>query len=234
VRPLETLHEAAEQLRRGDLDYRVSLPARCASTEVGQLASAFNAMAATLDETHRNLSRLASHDVLTGLANRAEFQVWLEHHLAARRGGDPDVVSVLFVDVDDFKDVNDSLGHAAGDALLIEVARRLRQCVRSNDMAARLGGDEFALLLIDRSVEGSSADAVAERVIAAVASPFVLADAVMNVTVSIGVSIAAADCPDHETLLAQADYAMYTSKRQGKGRATVFEGVARGQAPTGS
>jgi diguanylate cyclase (GGDEF)-like protein len=142
------------------------------------------------------------------------------------RTDESDNISVMFIDVDDFKDVNDSLGHAAGDALLVEVANRLSGCLRGRDLVARLGGDEFAILLTDSHLDGSSADVVAHRVISAFAQPFAVADTEVRVTVSIGISIASSDCDDPESLLAQADYAMYTSKREGKGRHTVYDGVA--------
>jgi diguanylate cyclase (GGDEF)-like protein len=228
LRPLETLQEATQKLSQGDLDHRVEVPARCQRTEVGQLASAFNAMAGVLAENHQSLTLLASRDPLTGLANRLEFQVRLDRRIASnhRRTDDGDIVSVLFIDVDDFKDVNDSLGHAAGDALLAEVANRLSSCLRGRDLVARLGGDEFAILLTDRLADGSSAHGVAQRVIAAFDAPFAIAGTEIRVTVSIGVSIASPECDDPEDLLAQADYAMYTSKREGKGRHTVFDDVS--------
>jgi diguanylate cyclase len=239
VRPLETLQEAARRLRAGELGHRVELSGRASRTEVGRLAADFNAMAEALDETHHHLRTLASHDPLTGLPNRTEFAEWLDRRLTPCRdgvdrdgvdqGAHGDVVSVMFIDIDDFKVVNDSLGHAAGDALLVAVGVRLGECVGHRGLLGRLGGDEFGVLVTDPPDDGSSAEALAERIIDAFAVPFViLDDTQVSVTVSIGITVASDHCRDPEALLTQADRAMYTSKRRGKARQTVFESVSQG------
>lgn len=227
LRPLEDLHNATETLRAGSLDRRVEIREHGGSSEVVALAAAFNEMADALDESHRELILLASHDTLTGLPNRAEFQLQLSRQMGPGRV-DPshrDLISVLFIDVDDFKVVNDNLGHAAGDALLAAVAARLADCVRGEDVVARLGGDEFAILLSD-PLHVASTHTMADRVIEAIAAPFSVAGTEVFVTVSIGVRIGDPATDDPATLLAQADYAMYTSKRDGKGRQTLFEAPA--------
>jgi diguanylate cyclase (GGDEF)-like protein len=223
VRPVERLHQAAAQLRDGDLDHRIELPTRHRASELVELADAFNAMAAALSASHQDLSRQATHDALTGLTNRAAFQRNLEVHLASTPAHHAETVSVLFIDVDDFKVVNDSLGHAAGDAVLIGIAERLSTCVRPGDVVARLGGDEFAILVRDQTTGATAARTVAGRIMETLHDPFEIAGQQVSVAVSIGISAAGPDQGDPERLLAEADFAMYTAKRDGKGRHEVFQ-----------
>jgi|tagenome__1003787_1003787.scaffolds.fasta_scaffold20981420_2 diguanylate cyclase (GGDEF)-like protein/PAS domain S-box-containing protein len=168
------------------------------------------------------LQHNAFHDALTGLANRALFTDRLEHALARTdRAAAP--VAVLFVDLDDFKAVNDGSGHSAGDALLVAVAERLRRVLRPGDTVARLGGDEFAVL-IEEAASGE-AEAAAERVLAALADPFQSAGEQAGrarVTASIGIATGAAGQHDAAELLRHADVAMYAAKEAGKGRSAVF------------
>jgi len=162
--------------------------------------------------------REAYRDSLTGLPNRALFLERLERSLNDRQ---PGPVVVLFIDLDRFKAVNDSLGHQAGDELLTEVAARLRETLRGGDLAARLGGDEFAVLL-----EGeSAADAcrIAERIAARVAEPFLIADRTVYIGASVGVAQCASTGADAAELLSNADVAMYRAKKAGPGRVVVFE-----------
>jgi diguanylate cyclase (GGDEF)-like protein/PAS domain S-box-containing protein len=159
----------------------------------------------------------AFHDPLTGLANRALFRDRVSHALAlAQRRGTP--VTVLFLDLDDFKTVNDSLGHAEGDRLLIAAAERFLACARSADTVARLGGDEFAIL-----IEGADGrEGLPDRLSAAMSHPFSLSGNQVRVTASIGVASASAD-DTADDLLRNADMAMYAAKRHGKGRAATYE-----------
>jgi len=163
------------------------------------------------------LTHQAFHDPLTGLANRALFRDRVSHALAlAQRRGSP--VTVLFLDLDDFKTVNDSLGHAEGDRLLISAAERFLACARTADTVARLGGDEFAIL-----IEGTDGrDGLPERLAAAMSHPFTLSGSQVRITASIGVASAStSDIADD--LLRNADMAMYAAKRRGKGRAETYE-----------
>jgi diguanylate cyclase (GGDEF)-like protein/PAS domain S-box-containing protein len=159
----------------------------------------------------------AFHDPLTGLANRALFRDRVSHALAlAQRRGSP--VTVLFLDLDDFKTVNDSLGHAEGDRLLIAAAERFLACARSADTVARLGGDEFAIL-----IEGADGrEGLPERISAAMSHPFSLSGNQLRVTASIGVASANTD-DRADDLLRNADMAMYAAKRRGKGRSATYE-----------
>ncbi|WP_168200893.1 GGDEF domain-containing protein [Allokutzneria sp. NRRL B-24872] len=171
-------------------------------------------------QSQRQLEHQAFHDSLTGLANRVLFRDRLDHaiHLGARRGHP---VTLLFADLDDFKIVNDGLGHAAGDALLRAIADRLRSCVRSTDTVARLGGDEFGILLD----EAERADKIAERLLEALRVPFVISGEQHLVRASIG--LVHADPQERgltaDVLLGRADIAMYSAKRHGKGTLVTYE-----------
>jgi diguanylate cyclase (GGDEF)-like protein len=167
----------------------------------------------------RRLEHQALHDPLTGLANRALFRDRLLQALT-RRARHPAPLAVLFLDLDDFKDVNDGLGHAAGDELLAKAAARLRRCVREADTLARLGGDEFAILL-EQPADEQAAAAVAARIVAALAEPFQLHGQEVRVTASIGVALSSGvpdGARDVDAVLHQADVAMYKAKACGKGR----------------
>jgi diguanylate cyclase (GGDEF)-like protein len=167
------------------------------------------------------MRHLAYHDSLTGLPNRALFTEHLERSLArARRGNSR--VSVLFLDLDRFKMVNDSLGHAAGDHLLVAVGDRLRQCLRATDVAARLGGDEFAVLAEDADI-ATDASALAERILDALHEPITVGDRELSVTASVGVAHSTGGDADAHALLRNADLAMYRAKVDGLGRYLVFE-----------
>ena len=172
----------------------------------------------TLEE---ELRRQAFHDSLTGLANRALFADRLEHALArTRRFGHP--VAVLFLDLDDFKTVNDSLGHGEGDALLIAVGKRLAGAMRAGDTIARMGGDEFAVLVEDPS-DAAAPIAVAERLLAILELPFEIGSKELFVHASVGVAVSTGQTKDGDELLRDADVSMYTAKNKGKNRVEVFE-----------
>ena len=167
------------------------------------------------------LAYQAFHDPLTHLANRMLLSERLEHALVrARRGGQP--VSVLFIDLDDFKNVNDSFGHATGDQLLIELSRRLLSCVRASDTAARLGGDEFAVLVEERGGL-AAAQQVAARVAEAVARPFDVAGREIVLGASVGIASSEGAAESAGDLLRNADVAMYRAKHAGKRQVVVFE-----------
>ena len=159
---------------------------------------------------------LALHDPLTGLANRVLFFDRLEAAIAAshRRGG---AFALLYLDLDDFKPINDTHGHEAGDLALRSVAERLRDCVRESDTVARLGGDEFILLLND-ALEESAAVTVAEKVIASLTRPLPIAGGEQRLGCSIGIALYPRDGEDADSLMRHADAAMYGAKRLGKNR----------------
>ena len=184
--------------------------------ENGQLEQSL----AELSRLKEQLRHQAYHDPLTGLANRAMFAEQVEAQLAVRQPGLDAVV--LFLDLDDFKLVNDTLGHGAGDRLLRVVAERINGCVRSEDLAARLGGDEFAVLLLDTPNLDRSMS-VAQRIIEALQVPFQIGGQEISVGTSIGIAATSRSDGSADVLLRNADVAMYTAKAAGKRRAAVFE-----------
>jgi diguanylate cyclase (GGDEF)-like protein/PAS domain S-box-containing protein len=172
------------------------------------------------------LSHQAFHDSITGLANRALFRDRVLHAIE-RQERDQRPVAVLFMDLDDFKTVNDSMGHAAGDQLLREVGERIRRELRAADTAARLGGDEFAILIEDGG-DGIEAVDVADRLLRTLDAPFLIDDKEFYVRASIGIAVDDGSATEHgeagaEALLRNADVAMYMAKENGKGRYQVFE-----------
>jgi diguanylate cyclase len=169
--------------------------------------------------TSWRLSEEGFQDPLTDLANRVLIMDRIQHALdrGSRDGG---IDSVLFMDLDGFKTINDSLGHSAGDELLIAVADRLRTCLRASDTAARLGGDEFAILLEGTDERG--AGLAAERVFSALQAPFILQGKEVFVTASIGIAANTRGDEDAHAILRNADAAMYSAKSNGKGRYEFF------------
>jgi diguanylate cyclase (GGDEF)-like protein len=207
----------------------VATPPDGTALDVAQLgmldAFAEHASLALTDARTFEAMQEAFRDPLTGLPNRALFLDRLQHALdvAARRETD---LCVLFVDLDRFKAVNDSLGHAAGDALLRAAAARLSACTRAADTAARFGGDEFALLLEDDG-KGLKPDVVAGRIIAEMACPFPIEGKDVFIGATVGIAFADGDAQDPDELLRNADLAMYRAKKAGGGRAATFERAMR-------
>jgi diguanylate cyclase (GGDEF)-like protein/PAS domain S-box-containing protein len=183
----------------------------------------------TTDQKHleARLTHAAQHDPLTGLVNRTVLRDQLQARLASRRRASS--VAVLFIDVDDFKVVNDTLGHETGDALLLEVGRRLQKERRSRDTAARMGGDEFTILL--SGIRGAKdAVMVTERIRRTLRRPIQLGDRTLTVAVSIGIAIATDATASAEDLLAEADTALYEAKARGKDRHVLFDPSMRDRA----
>jgi diguanylate cyclase (GGDEF)-like protein/PAS domain S-box-containing protein len=167
------------------------------------------------------LKHRAFHDSLTGLANRGLLRGRVDGSVPAVRP-DVDPTSVLFIDLDDFKTVNDGLGHDAGDRLLVEVSQRLLRCVGPSDLVARLGGDEFAVL-VAASPDGPAAGGiVAQRIINALQEPFDVGGHQMHVSTSIGIATCAPGSSDADSVLMQADIAMYHAKANGKNQYVYF------------
>jgi diguanylate cyclase (GGDEF)-like protein len=188
----------------------------------GQLAHTVAELRVREDKLHHQ----AFHDAHTGLANRALFRDRLEHAVSRRTGKS---VVVLFIDLDDFKTVNDSLGHDVGDNLLVLVAERLRACVRPADTVARLGGDEFGVL-IDDADAARRAEALARRILSAFEVPFAVAGHQLRVQASIGVALGATGESTAKGLLQDADLAMYAAKGAGKGTYMRFHDGLRDDA----
>jgi diguanylate cyclase (GGDEF)-like protein/PAS domain S-box-containing protein len=172
-------------------------------------------------ESEARIQFLAHHDPLTGLPNRALILDRLEFMLAgARRRGSH--VAVLFVDLDNFKTVNDSLGHAAGDTLLRAVAERITAALRRGDSVARLGGDEFLVVLADLE-SGEAASPVAEKLIAAISQPLLIDGQVVSTSPSIGISVFPRDGNGSDALIRNADVAMYLAKERGRANHQFFD-----------
>lgn len=176
--------------------------------------TAFKRALAEAAEARDVVQHMAHHDALTGLPNRLLFRERLDAALASRSASNMQI-AVLYLDLDHFKDVNDRLGHAAGDELLACVSARIRAEVRPFDTAARLGGDEFAVLLTGWDI-ATEAEAIAGRVIAAVSAPFQLSAGIVRVGTSIGGSLCQ-DGEQHHDLVRRADEALYAAKRAGRG-----------------
>ncbi len=218
-RPLRDLKEGAENFAQGNLDYRIPIRRR---DELGEALEMFNSMASALEGGQEDLEHQAFHDTLTGLPNRSLFQDRLVHAIA-RQERDRRPLAVLLIDLDDFKTVNDSLGHAAGDELLKFVADSLRAGLRPGDTAARLGGDEFAVLVEDMR---GRADAVrvAERILRALTQKLLIEDKEVFVKGSVGIAITHGG-ESADNVLRNADVAMYAAKGEGKGRYQIFDGA---------
>jgi diguanylate cyclase (GGDEF)-like protein len=175
---------------------------------------------AELSVATQELSRRALHDELTGLPNRALFWEHLSHRLMVvdrRQTG----FAVLFLDVDDFKIINDTLGHAAGDQLLVDLASRLRAALRAGDTAARVGGDEFVVLFDDVATK-EAALVVAERLNEALRVPYEIGSDRRIATASIGVAVSPDGLTTADDVVAAADAAMYDAKRRGGGRCVLY------------
>ncbi|WP_326533947.1 putative bifunctional diguanylate cyclase/phosphodiesterase [Pseudorhodoferax sp.] len=239
VRPVAELEGAAALIAAGNHGARLRVRS---NDEIGRLAAAFNRMAADLQrqrdalqernaalarsnallqegiarqqEAAERIEHLAYHDSLTTLPNRNQFGVMLGEAVAnAERGHHP--FGLFFVDLDRFKQINDTLGHSAGDALLQEVARRLRETLRQGDAVARLGGDEF-VVLVDELRNDRHAEAVAQKILQAIARPFAIPGHELRVTASVGICRYGRDGHDVQTLMKHADIAMYQAKAAGK------------------
>jgi diguanylate cyclase (GGDEF)-like protein len=174
-----------------------------------------------------HLWQLARHDVLTGLPNRSLFTERLEQALAADASGPG--VALLFLDLDGFKHVNDSLGHVAGDRLLVQVGRRLQSVLRGSDAVARFGGDEFTVLL-DPAHDATAALGLAERLLAALEIPFIFEDVEAVVGACVGVALGVPGQTDAGSLVRDADIALYRAKAAGIGTCVLFEPGMQAQA----
>ncbi len=214
LEPVRSLKEGVRLLGEGELSARV---AEVGHDELADLARTFNLMAQKLEQSHQELASLSAVDYLTGLHNVREFyRLFHEETRRAERYGH--VFSLLILDIDRFKEINDTFGHQVGDYVLQEVARKLRDLVRINDHAARIGGDEFTILLPE--TDAAEAAELAERIreffsghaIALLDHP----ESVIHITVSIGMATFPRDAGNANSLFARADAALYRAKDAGR------------------
>ncbi len=241
LRPMARLTSATHRLAAGDFSQAIEETAR--GDEIGEIASALEALrsgtlraraieaeaAAERAGAEAKIHHMAHHDSLTGLANRALFRVRLENAIeVARRTGTE--VALFCIDLDRFKAVNDSRGHAAGDLLLCEVGRRLSGMVRYTDTVARLGGDEFVLLQVE-GMQPGGVEGLARRITESLAESYDIGNGDMAaVTASVGVAISPHDGETAEALLANADIALYRAKRDGRNGHAFFRADMDAQA----
>ncbi|HEY4824138.1 MAG TPA: GGDEF domain-containing protein, partial [Solirubrobacteraceae bacterium] len=208
------------RLAIGDGDELLVVPGReLSGEELSFLRAVAHTLASALarQRTEQRMRHEALHDPLTGLANRTLLRDRLEHAIA-RSERERSATAVLFIDLDNFKNVNDSHGHAAGDAVLVESAKRLQGAVRPGDTVARMGGDEFVALC--EHVDAESALAVARRLQEALRPSFTAGDVEHRLSASIGVALGDRE---PERLLGDADAASYRAKAAGRGRVELFE-----------
>ncbi|MFX0145687.1 MAG: EAL domain-containing protein [Candidatus Hodarchaeota archaeon] len=189
-------------------------------SELLEMASRLAAVAIEQRQLHDQLAHQARHDALTGLPNRLMFGERLQHALTEARRNDW-LLAVLFIDLDRFKQINDTLGHTVGDSLLQQVSRRLESCLRKSDSLARMGGDEFTLVLSELK-DPQDALRVAQKLLNALEAPFSVGAYELFVTASIGISVYPRDGRDAATLQRSADSAMYRAKTRGKNSYEFF------------
>ena len=218
VHPIGDLTNGVEAFDRGQFDIRIET---VSDDEIGVLAKALNNMAESRQNAETQLYEMAYRDPLTKLPNRAQFQLRLVDAIGhARRNSQ--MVAVLLLDLDHFKNVNDTLGHPAGDALLQYVAIRLEDCVRDTDTVARLGGDEFAIIQ-NHLNDKQRVETLASRIIDRLSQPFDIEGDRVHSGTSIGVSLFPDDAVDSDELLRSADLALYRAKHEGRGSFYLYD-----------
>ena len=221
IYPIQRMIGAAKALSEGKWKQQVP---ESKLQEVGLLANAFNSMAQQLQESFSELHYSAYHDGLTHLINRAAFIEHLEKSIAKQQHNAESSFGILFLDLDSFKLVNDSLGHLIGDELLIAVSRRIQECLPDSAVAARLGGDEFIILLRD-IVDLEEVARVAKQISKVLTHPFNLKGYEVFTSASIGIVLSTTQQAKPEDFLRDADIAMYHAKSQGKARYEVFDSL---------
>ncbi|MDQ3283051.1 MAG: EAL domain-containing protein [Acidobacteriota bacterium] len=217
-RPLRVLAEGAGRIERGDYVTPIVIKQQ---DEIGHLATAFNEMQSAIAAREDQIMFQATHDALTGLPNRTLFHDRISHAISVAKKNGPGV-GMIMMDVDRFKDINDTLGHNFGDQLLIDIGRRLTQTAGANQTVARLGGDEFAVMF--QATTEASAIETATRISSAFDSPFVLGEVGIDVNASLGIALFPAHAADADALMKRADIAMYDAKKNQSGVAMYEAG----------
>ena len=231
TRPIERLQEGIREIQEGSLGQQIMVTS---NDEIAQLTTSFNRMSTELADSaeiiqeretalkrsQKELEYLSNHDALTDLPNRRFFMLRLEHAIEQAKRRDTKI-AVLFLDLDEFKQVNDTLGHDVGDELLVEVSNRLSDTVRSVDTLARIGGDEFNILIEDVK-QVRDVEVVVEKLLVDFKLPFICNGHEIATTASIGVALYPDDGDDMMTLIKHADLAMYQSKDEGRNNYSFF------------
>ncbi len=231
INPIHRLRDLSKEIGRGNWEIKSGVNSK---DEIGDLATDFEEMAINLQRSNEQVRYLAYHDSLTGLPNRAMFKEYLTREVA-RAKRNQQRLALLFLDIDDFKRVNDTLGHQAGDILLQEVAERLTRCLRASDyvavadeldkssgVLARQGGDEFIILLPDIK-DTYAPSAVARRIIESLKAPITVQGHEYHTSASIGITTYPADGQQADELIKNADIALYHVKEQGKNGFQYFQ-----------
>lgn len=236
IHPIWRTINAADALSRGDWYSRVP---ESKTYELALLAKAFNHTAQQLQTSFSNFEYNAHHDALTGLLNQTAFKQKLEEAIKRRNNADNTIIdinkksgfnfAVLFLDLDFFKLINDSLGHIIGDILLVEVTKRLQSCILPKDTIARFGGDEF-IILIEDITEIGDATKIAEQILQVCQQPFYLDEKKVFMTTSIGIVLSTCETKSSSDFLRNADIALYRSKSDGKSRYHVFDAQMHAEA----
>ncbi|MBU0909393.1 MAG: diguanylate cyclase, partial [Proteobacteria bacterium] len=237
VKPVILLRNAATELGHGNLNISID---QSADDEIGELARSFMEMRNNLQQSHEQIKRLAYHDFLTGLPNRVMFLDFFTRVVENARRHTRSC-ALMFIDLDNFKRINDTLGHNLGDDLLRQLARRLQETIRKSDfisissidkdpdMIARLGGDEFTVLLTSIRDQNDAA-IVARRLLLALAEPFMLDSHEVFITISIGITVFPHDATNEEDLIKNADIAMYHAKEKGKNNFQYYSNTMNAEA----
>jgi diguanylate cyclase (GGDEF)-like protein len=210
LRRVTALVKATQRLSAGDLGARTGLPSD--ESELGQLARAFDDMATSLQRQTDAMAHQATHDLLTQLPNRTLLREHLEQAVRVAQRGQT-AVALLLLDINRFKEINDTLGHRNGDLLLRQVGPRLQRVLRKSDLIAHLGGDEFAVLIPD--TDGRGASLVAQKILDVLEESFVLEDVTVTVGAGIGIAVYPGHGDDADLLMQRADVAMYVAKDAG-------------------
>ncbi len=237
---VQSLKDSAARQQIWDMEYRILFPGEPAVWLHANAVPRLEESGCTLwhgyitDITEQKaindrIRHLAQHDSLTGLLNRSSLKNRLEQHLALARP-ESRTMAIMFLDLDRFKQINDTLGHAVGDGLLVEVARRLSDCVRNSDILARLGGDEFIVVLTD--VENAeAARRIAEKILAVIGQDYTIETHQVRTTPSIGLALFPENGEDYDTLLRHADAAMYQAKTNGRNNVQRYSGGTPDTSP---
>jgi diguanylate cyclase (GGDEF)-like protein len=218
LRPLRSLEEAISQVNKGRREQRAQI---FADDEIGVICKTFNGLLDLQAEQNEEIRILAYHDALTGLPNRLLVQDRFAQAVAYAERAESKI-ALLFLDLDNFKNINDSLGHAVGDELIKSVALRMRECVRDTDTISRLGGDEF-LVVLPNLADPEAAAPILSKMMSRLVEPFAIDGHDLATSVSVGIAIYPDDGKDFDTLMKKSDTAMYWAKDAGRSTYRYFD-----------